>query len=127
MVDVWPANPSESPDGLPDRRPPTVDRQPPTADRRPGDRSGPARTCQEGRAGPNNGPARPSWAFVRYGRLCTFGPTAFDQAWPAVASQFVDHVMAPRSDGYVFDGLKEPQPVPRVRQSRALFTIDGAT
>lgn len=36
---------------------------------------------------------------VRYGRLCTFGPTELDQVLPAVASQFVDHVMAPRSPG----------------------------
>ncbi len=39
------------------------------------------------------------WTGPGYGRLRTCGPTAFDQANPAVASQFVDQVIAPRSDG----------------------------
>src|SRR5690606_42150403 len=62
-----------------------------------------------------------------YGSAWTCGPTASDQALPAVASQLVDQVIAPRRPGYVFDGLKVPQFVPRVRQSRALLTTDGET
>lgn len=34
-----------------------------------------------------------------YGRPCTCGPTAFDQALPDAASQLVDQVIAPRSPG----------------------------
>ncbi len=34
-----------------------------------------------------------------YGSECTLGPTLFDQALPAVASQFVDQVIAPRRPG----------------------------
>ncbi|GAA4964236.1 hypothetical protein GCM10023238_34790 [Streptomyces heliomycini] len=34
-----------------------------------------------------------------YGSAWTCGPTASDQALPAVASQLVDQVIAPRSDG----------------------------
>ncbi len=34
-----------------------------------------------------------------YGSAWTCGPTAFDQALPAVASQFVDQVIAPRRPG----------------------------
>jgi len=62
-----------------------------------------------------------------YGSPCTCGPTAPDHAFPAAASQFVDHVIAPRSSGYVREGLNDPQPVPFVRQSSALFTTDGDT
>ncbi|CAM5479550.1 hypothetical protein SVIOM74S_01992 [Streptomyces violarus] len=62
-----------------------------------------------------------------YGSPCTCGPTASDHALPAVASQLVDQVIAPRRSGYVRGGLKEPQPEPLVRQSRALFTTDGET
>lgn len=62
-----------------------------------------------------------------YGRACTCGPTALDQALPDLASQFVDQVIAPRSEGYVLEGLKEPQFVPLARQSNALFTIVGET
>lgn len=62
-----------------------------------------------------------------YGRPCTCGPTAFDQALPDLASQAVDQVIAPRMPGYVFEGLKEPQLVPEARQSRAAFTTDGET
>jgi hypothetical protein len=60
-------------------------------------------------------------------RPCTCGPTVEDQLLPVDASQFVDHVIAPRRPGYVFDGLKEPQFVPFVRQSRAALTTDGDT
>lgn len=63
----------------------------------------------------------------RYGRLWTCGPTAFDQALPAVASQFVDQVIAPRTPGQAWAGLKVPQPVSLVRQSSAFFTICGST
>lgn len=62
-----------------------------------------------------------------YGSACTCAPTVFDHELPADASQFVDHVIAPRRSGYVFEGLKEPQPVPLVRQSRALLTTVGET
>lgn len=62
-----------------------------------------------------------------YGRAWTCAPTAFDQAFPAVASQLVDQVMAPRRVGHACAGLKVPQPVSLVRQSIALFTTDGAT
>lgn len=78
-------------------------------------------------------PAHTPWAEAvrssgrRYGSACTCGPTALDHALPAVASQFVDQVIAPRRPGYVFDGLNVPQPVPLVRQSRALFTTVGET
>ena len=41
-----------------------------------------------------------------YGRAWTCGPTALDQALPAVASQLVDQVIAPRMPGHVVDGLK---------------------
>ncbi len=70
---------------------------------------------------------RPSPFSRCYGSACTCAPTEFDHELPAAASQLVDQVIAPRRSGYVFDGLKVPQLVPAVRQSRALLTMDGET
>ncbi len=39
------------------------------------------------------------WEEPGYGRAWTCGPTVLDQALPAVASQLVDQVMAPRRLG----------------------------
>ncbi|GGW85418.1 hypothetical protein GCM10010297_02710 [Streptomyces malachitofuscus] len=56
-----------------------------------GDGQGPAHSAVDGAGepGPDDG----------YGRACTCGPTALDQALFAVASQLVDQVIAPRRDG----------------------------
>src|SRR5690606_10423049 len=61
------------------------------------------------------------------GSAWTCGRAAADQAWAAGASELVGQVIAARRPGDVFDGLKVPECVPRVRQSRALWTTDGET
>ena len=50
-------------------------------------------------APPGGAAAADVTALLLYGRLWTCGPTAFDQALPSAASQFVDQVIAPRSPG----------------------------
>lgn len=85
-----------------------------------GAREAPARTCRRAGAGSDR-------SVPGYGIASTCAPTAFDHALPAVASQLVDQVIAPRRPGYVFEGLKEPQLVALVRQSRAALTTDGET
>ena len=91
-------------------------------------RPGPGRGSRSGsRSWPGSSATTVRWDRGRYGSPCTCGPTALDHALPAVASQLVDHVIAPRRSGYVRGGLKEPQPVPLARQSRALFTTVGVT
>ncbi len=92
--------------------------------------SGACATGPGTRHGAAGGPAAPRWGCggeCGYGRAWTCAPTAFDQALPAVASQLVDQVMAPRRVGHAWAGLKVPQPVSLVRQSIALFTTAGAT
>ncbi len=69
------------------------------------------------------GPARSGG----YGSPCTCAATPLAKELPPDASQLVDQVIAPRRVGQVFEGLKEPHPVPWVRQSRALLTTDGET
>lgn len=97
-----------------------------------GSGSAPAKGLASG-DGPHTGIPRPDLRgrgnrpVVGYGIASTCAPTAFDHALPAVASQLVDQVIAPRRSGYVFEGLKEPQLVALVRQSRAALTTDGET
>src|SRR5207302_3143108 len=62
-----------------------------------------------------------------YGNVFRCGRTVLAKLLPFVTSQLIDHVIAPRIDGYVCGGWKLPQLVPTARQSSAALTRDGAT
>src|ERR1700756_4579403 len=66
-------------------------------------------------------------SVTRYGIACRCGPMTFAIWLPALASQFVDHVIAPPMAGQVAGGWKLPQLLPLARQSRAALTTLGVT
>ena len=70
--------------------------------------AGPDRLGVVPAAGRGTRPLPSDAATGGYGRPWTCGPTALDQALPAVASQFVDQVIAPRRPGIRLRRLEGP-------------------
>src|SRR6478609_7774582 len=59
--------------------------------------------------------------------LARWASTELANAYPLLASQLMDQVIAPRMSGQRAGGTKLPQRVPAARQLSASFTTDGFT